>query len=337
MATAALCAAVLLMPIAEAAPSGVPEVKAHSAVVSVTAFQAHVKNLQELVQACGANAANCDAAKVGDDDRVDAQHFQMRWGWLREALQGAHDDKPAEREALVRSASERLDEIAKETTAADAGSAAEFAKARADANRILDRAEFQDVQQASWWDRQLAKFWYWVGRGLNGTDSLGAKMPWLGTVLEFMLFGAAGVGLLIYVQRNLQRQRLAVALNSQTAELAWKRESTDWAAEADGWARDGAWRDAVHCLYWATIVMLEGRRAWRHNPARTPREYVRLLKPGSAQQGALRGLTQIFERLWYGLRDARPEDYEKARSLYENLRDNNSASAASNAASGSAA
>jgi hypothetical protein len=322
---------VLLMPAAAAAPVTVPEVKAHSAVVSVAAFQAHVKSLQELVQACAANAASCDAAKVGDDDRVDAQHFQMRWGWLREALQGAHDDKPAEREALLRSASERLDEIAKENTAA-VGSAAEFAKARADANRILDRAEFQDVQQASWWDRQVAKFWYWVGRGLNGTDSLGAKAPWLGTALEIMLFGAAAIGLLMYVQRNLQRQRLAVSLGSQTAELAWKRESTDWAAEADGRAREGAWRDAVHCLYWATIVMLEARRAWRHNPARTPREYVRLLKPGSAQQGALRGLTQIFERLWYGLRDARAEDYEKARGLYENLRDNSSTSAASGSA-----
>jgi Domain of unknown function (DUF4129) len=104
--------------------------------------------------------------------------------------------------------------------------------------------------------------------------------------------------------------------------LAWARESTDWAKQAEGSARNGDWRDAVHCLYWATIVMLEGRRAWRHNPARTPREYVRLLKPGSAQQGALRGLTQIFERLWYGLRDAGPADYERARSLYESLRDN---------------
>ncbi len=325
-AVAALGAAALLMPFAGAAPVTVPEVKAHSAVVSPAAFEAHVKGLQELVQACAGNAASCDAAQVGDDDRVEAQHFQMRWGWLRDALGRAHDGKLADREALLRSASERLDEIAKESAGTDAGKAADFQKARADANRILDSAEFQDVQQASWWDRQVAKFWLWVERGLNGTDRLGAKLPWLGTALEVMLFGAAAIGLLMYVQRNLQRQRLAVALSSETAELAWKRESTDWAAEADGRAREGAWRDAVHCLYWATIVMLEGRRAWRHNPARTPREYVRLLKPGSAQQGALRGLTQIFERLWYGLRDARAEDYEKARGLYENLRDNSSAS-----------
>jgi hypothetical protein len=66
-------------------------------------------------------------------------------------------------------------------------------------------------------------------------------------------------------------------------------------------------------------VLLESRRAWRHNPTRTPREYVRLLKPGSAQQQGLRKLTQIFERVWYGLRDADESEYAEARALYERV------------------
>jgi hypothetical protein len=72
-------------------------------------------------------------------------------------------------------------------------------------------------------------------------------------------------------------------------------------------------------LYWAAIVLLEARRAWRHNPTRTPREYVRLLKPGSARQRALRGLTQVFERVWYGLRGADAAEYARAREMYEAL------------------
>jgi hypothetical protein len=72
-------------------------------------------------------------------------------------------------------------------------------------------------------------------------------------------------------------------------------------------------------LYWAAIVLLEARRAWRHNPTRTPREYVRLLKPGSARQRALRGLTQVFERVWYGLREADAAEYARAREMYEAL------------------
>jgi hypothetical protein len=297
-----------------------PAVKARLKVASAEQFQTHVRSLQGLVQACSGNAASCDAAKVGDDDRVDALHFQMRWGWLRGALNDAHDAKPADRPGLMESAGDRLNEIAKQNALpADAQRGAQFATARADANKILDGAEFHDVEQQTWWDRQLAKFSLWVQRGLNGMGSFGS--PWMVRAFEVLLFGGAAVGLLFFVRRNLLRQRLAVALNSQTNELAWSRESNDWAAQAEASARDGDWRDAVHCLYWATIVMLEGRRLWRHNPARTPREYVRLLKPGSAQQGALRGLTRIFERLWYGLRSASPGDYEKARALYESLRD----------------
>jgi hypothetical protein len=113
---------------------------------------------------------------------------------------------------------------------------------------------------------------------------------------------------------------LAIALGAGAAKASgWDKEATDWADLAEACAARQEWREAVHCVYWAAIVRLEARRAWRHNPTRTPREYVRLLKPGSTQQGALRGLTQIFERVWYGLREAEAEDYARARGLFEGL------------------
>jgi hypothetical protein len=293
-------------------------------------YRAHLGGVQALVQACAADAAGCDTAKVGVDERVvdGAQTFQVRWQWLRDDVEQARKADAKGRAQLMQTATARLDEMLRENRQAADGSAAQFATARKDADRILAGTEFAAVQPQSWLDRQIAKFWLGWERFWEGAGSLGAAAPWLGRLLEWLLFGGAAVGLLFFVQRNLQRQRLAVSLNTHAGELAWTRESTDWAAQAEASARDGDWRDAVHSLYWATIVMLEGRRAWRHNPARTPREYVRLLKPGSAQQRALRGLTQLFERLWYGLRDAGPADYERARSLYESLRDNAAAGAA---------
>jgi hypothetical protein len=293
---------------------------------SMRDFQEHLAGVEALVQTCGAGAAGCDAAKVGEDERVDAGGtsgagvFEVRWDWLRESLQEAHGAKADRRAALMQAAVVRVNEMLSENVAA-AGGSAEFATARKDADRILAGSEFVRVKKQSWLDRQVAKFWLAWGRFWDGATNIGAAGVWVGRALEFVLFGGAAVALALFVRRSLQRQRLAVALNGEASELAWTRESTDWAAQAENSARAGDWRDAVHSLYWATIVMLEGRRAWRHNPARTPREYVRLLKPGSAQQKALRGLTQIFERLWYGLRDAGPADYERARSLYESLRD----------------
>jgi hypothetical protein len=112
--------------------------------------------------------------------------------------------------------------------------------------------------------------------------------------------------------------RLALE-QSMPASTGWEQAAEDWARMAEEHAAAGAWREAVHCLYWAAIVLLEGRRAWRHNPTRTPREYVRLLKPGSAQQQGLRGLTQSLERSWYGQREATAEDFRRAQGYFRQL------------------
>ena len=162
--------------------------------------------------------------------------------------------------------------------------------------------------------------WRLLGQMFSGFGKLGERAPWLGKALEWLFFLAAAVGLLFFVRRNFQRQRLAASLRGeQAARTAWDREATDWATLAEQAAKDGAWREAVHCLYWAAIVRLESRRAWRHNPARTPREYVRLLKPGSVQHESLGGLTGLLERVWYGLRPAEEGDYRRAHLLFAQL------------------
>jgi hypothetical protein len=292
--------------------------------VSAAQFRADVAGLQVLVAACETAAAACDPARVGDDERVGdvaKNGFAMHWQWLRDALQQARTQKGS-RAAALSEAAARLDEIALESAAAAGGPVEQqsFARARAAANAVLARAEFQAADGPTWWDRQKAKLWDWLGQLFEGVGRLGSAAPWLGTLLEWLLFTAAAVGLLFFLLRNVARQRLRVAMGEGAARAAaWDRESGDWAKWAEEHAAAAEWREAVHCLYWAAIVLLEARRAWRHNPARTPREYVRLLRAGSAQQKALRTLTQIFERVWYGLRAADAEEYARAREVYEQL------------------
>jgi hypothetical protein len=287
-------------------------------------FQAEVQQLQEVVAGCKAAATACDGKSVGTlDERVGAAgsepEFAMRWGWLRDALTAAGKAKDADRQVSMSEAAGRLEEIAAESASAPEADAG-FAKARAEASRVLAQKEFEGAAPSSWLERQWYRFWAKVGAMFDGVDRLGESAPWLGRLLEVLFYLAAAVGLVMFVRRSLVRQRLAIALGAGAGKAsAWERESKDWAKLAEACAAEQEWREAVHCLYWAAIVKLEARRAWRHNPARTPREYVRLLKPGSAQQGALRGLTQIFERVWYGLREADREDYARARGLFEGL------------------
>ena len=290
--------------------------------VTADAFRADVVRLQGVVAACANAAAGCNADAVGDDVRVgDVANggFEEHWDWLRGALKDAKTAKDGERAKLMHELDARLDAMSRESAG---GGATEngFAQARAVANEVLAQPQFQGAVGLTWWDRAKMKMLGWLQRMIDGLVGVGTAAPWLGTLLEWVFFVGAAVGLLFFLLRNVARQRLRVALGGEAVQKsAWESEADDWAKWAAGHAEAREWREAVHCLYWAAIVLLESRRAWRHNPTRTPREYVRLLKPGSAQQQGLRRLTQIFERVWYGLRDADEREYAEARDLYERL------------------
>lgn len=289
--------------------------------VGMGEYRAQLERLRDLVADCAESAAVCDETKVGDDERIDGAGFQVRWGWLREVLKAAHDPAMKLRESKLSEADKRLDEA---VMLADGGGArssvGDFKDARNATNVVLAAAEFRAVTEFSYWDRLVARFWRWVSDMFGGVAAFGKKAPWMVPLLEWGSIGLATVGLLVWALRVMQRQRLEVVQETNTAVEVWRRESEDWAELARGEAERQEWREAVHCLYWATIVMMEGRKKWRRNRARTPREYVLLLEPGSRMREILRGLTQIFELIFYGLRPAAAGDYERALAMFEELR-----------------
>jgi hypothetical protein len=273
-----------------------------------------------LVEACKKNPVECDAKKVGDDERVEGAGFQTRWSWLREVISGAHDATQSDREKQLQEAVARLDEDAALTADAAPQTADVFPHARRQADDVLSRPEFRTVTEASYWQREVAKFWQWVGEIFGGVSRFGKRSPWLVPLMEWSSITLAAAGVLTWVFRTMQRQRLAVRIESSATSEIWQKESDNWAELARAEAARKDWRAAVHCIYWATIVMMEGKKLWRQNRARTPREYLMLLEPGSGMQQALRRLTQLFERIWYGLRPAAESDYASALVLFEELR-----------------
>jgi hypothetical protein len=196
---------------------------------------------------------------------------------------------------------------------------AEFAHAQAAVEKILAGAEFQRPEP-SLWDRLKAKIVNAIVQIFTGIDRVTTHSPWVGRTLEWLLFLAAAVGLVVWALRTVQRQRLRVALEGEPAKSStWGRETEDWWRQSEREAAKGAWREAIHAIYWAAIVHLEGRRAWRHNPSRTPREYVRLLKARTTEQRELRGLTSALEKSWYGQRAVNAEEFAEARESFERL------------------
>jgi hypothetical protein len=299
---------------------------------SLADFRAELQRLQSLVAACSTNPTACDAKQVPTDEhvaeRVDPGQptaFELHWEWLRTALHTAQTAKPEDRARYMREAQAQLESMSRETAAPVTGESnatgeSNFAATRAAANSVLNSPEFARNTGTTWWDRFVARIQNAIARLFNGVGNLGAAAPWIGRLLEWLLFLTAAVGLLVFLLRSAARQRMKLALGAAApATSSWQREADDWAAQAHRHAAAAEWREAVHCLYWAAIVHLESRRAWRHNPTRTPREYVRLLKPGSPQQLGLRGLTQLFERQWYGQRATSAEDYDRAQACFRQL------------------
>jgi hypothetical protein len=288
---------VAMPPMFAAAQIAVPQFQPHLQQVTPAVYRVQVRALRE---------------SSGDS-------FQVRWQWLRELLNTARNPAAPSRNTLLDQASARLDDELNQP-AGQPSSSVDIVHARRTADAILNRPEFRIVGHQSWWDRELAEFYSWLGRIFSVTSSFGRRSPWLVPVLEWTFISLSVAGVLVWVVRTMQRQRVALSLGASLPAADWHKESAQWADLARAEAGDGNWREAIHCLYWASIVALESRRLWRRDYARTPREYLRLLDHNSPRHTELRALTSIFERIWYGLRPAAHSDYLQALALFEDLR-----------------
>ena len=287
--------------------------------VSIGAYQAQVSAASRLAAACGANATLCDSGALPGDERIsrsDSGTFDVSWQWLKDALETAKSDAGPGRVNSMKQAQDHLAELANEAAGVrQSTGAAQFSRARNAANIVLSRDEFRAADGPTWLDRQFAKIQDWILQLFTGMDRLGKRAPWLAPLIEWGCFLLAAGGLVFFVRRSLARQALRIAFG-QTAATAMHdgRDSADWARLAEAHASRQDWREAIHCLYWAAIVSLEVRRAWRPNPTRTPREYLKLLRPGADAQRALQELTRVFERVWYGHGEADEIQFRTAQT-----------------------
>jgi len=92
-----------------------------------------------------------------------------------------------------------------------------------------------------------------------------------------------------------------------------------WLKDAQTSAAAGEWREAIHSVYWASISRLESGRVWPADRARTPREYLGLLRGSDPRKPTLTALTRSFERTWYGGREAAAADFNAAVHLAAEL------------------
>lgn len=92
--------------------------------------------------------------------------------------------------------------------------------------------------------------------------------------------------------------------------------ATDLLSEAEALARQGDLRAAIRKAYIALLVELGDRKLISLAPHKTNRDYLNSLRSAPQLHSRMRGLTDSFERHWYGFANVTPNDWQDFRAGY---------------------
>ncbi|MEO7192017.1 MAG: DUF4129 domain-containing protein [Vicinamibacterales bacterium] len=232
---------------------------------------------------------------------------------LRDRLaQWQQRPRPAIREELMQT----LQLYADEAMSADNGVA--HPNARAELDRILSAREFAQVRGPSAFDQFRQRLLLWLSDLLSrvaGASAIPSLTRWMIGLLVAVALGAA----LFWMYRSLRSAQSPNALHLNHGVVRELRAWPVLLADARAAAERGDWRDAVHLAYWTAIEFLESNGAWRPDPSRTPREYVRLIPASDTAHAPLAEITRIFEHVWYAAATADADRFSRALAALESL------------------
>lgn len=318
--------------------------------VTLAEYRQHLEELDAVIANCaaqlqiktpppsGQNA--CDPDRVGPDNRVQgpsgSKSREIRYDWLRAALStagnkssgtpnfafGAHanaKNKPPDTNALLKDAQERL-RIDEQQAEGQIAENPAYAEQRKSLDAILARPEYKSATKVSQRDRMLEWLERLLDNILTRLAGIGSRAPWIGRLIEILLAAGALTTLAWLLFRLERNARVRLVPDIEAAPGAPSaREWQVWLKDAETAAAAGAWREAIHSVYWASISRLESRRLWPADRARTPREYLGLLGGADPRKTTLTALTRSFERTWYGGREAQAADFNAALHLAAEL------------------
>ena len=151
------------------------------------------------------------------------------------------------------------------------------------------------------------------------------RVDLISLIAQILVIGAA-VLLLAYVVRIL----IARFGRSRKVKTSKKREprivlgerlepdatATDLLSEAEALARQGDLRAAIRKAYIALLVELGDRKLISLAHHKTNRDYLNSLRTSPQLHSQMKGLTDSFERHWYGFAGATPTDWQDFRTGY---------------------
>ncbi|MHB2020826.1 MAG: DUF4129 domain-containing protein [Candidatus Xenobia bacterium] len=201
-----------------------------------------------------------------------------------------------------------------------------------DLNRIFARPEFawkhEAPAQTPGWLLALVKLWRWFAKLFEhpqGATSLGLPdMSWLGFLVRLLLIVAL-VGLILLALRKLWQLHAARPALAQQQTFALEEDPSvlpSWQVlerQAQEAFNRGEMRLAMRGLYLGVLSALETHGHLSYARGTTNAEYLRQVHAHGGPAGAFRGVTQDFDRVWYGHHSVDADGFRSYQAICQEL------------------
>lgn len=196
---------------------------------------------------------------------------------------------------------------------------------------ILRREEYQkpEEQQESFFHKIYRKIMDWIARVFprpNIPQSSNSGFESFSFVLQMLLYAVilGAIGFLIRRFAPFFANRFGARIKREKKErvilgerLAENETSENLFREAENLAREGNLRGAIRKGYIALLCELSERKIIGLSQHKTNRDYLRDVRKQNELYKNMRGLTDNYERHWYGFEDAEAKDWEEFRQIYQ--------------------
>jgi len=255
--------------------------------------------------------------------------------WFFEKLDEYEKEKnPEKRQTILLGISERLTSIEQKINELENPPAANRSKDedKRKLNEILSREEYRKPEQKeeSLIQRIIRKIQEWFRRKAPDAPQMpeSAKSGFgaISQILQYLLYALifAAIGFLIYrflpfvsnkIKRREKREKKERIILGE--RIAANESAENLFSEAEKLAREGNMRGAIRKGYIALLCELSDRKIIGLAQHKTNRDYLRDVRKNQNLHQNMNGLTDTYERHWYGFDEADESDWNEFRQGYK--------------------
>ncbi|HEX7332861.1 MAG TPA: DUF4129 domain-containing protein [Pyrinomonadaceae bacterium] len=258
---------------------------------------------------------------------ADGEVYNLDNAWLHKSLDELKTLPGHQQFEKVELITERLQAIEIRITERQAAVARAQTKeqAKSKLESILARPEYATEQRgANALTRLVRDFFRWLESLFpKRTPVAPGRVDVVSLIAQIVVIGLA-LAVLLYVLKlllgRLGRTRRAKKPKKKEARIVLgerlepEATSTDLLSQAEALARNGDLRAAIRKAYIAFLVELGDRKMISLAQHKTNRDYLNSVKSSPPLHATMRGLTDSFERHWYGFEQATPDDWQNFRA-----------------------